>query len=155
MKPPWTDAEALDYAEHLKYELSMLAQTRGMGGSSFPAGHVHNALVESYAIHLRNWIDFFFAKNPQDDDVTYRDFLPPGSTWQPAPALSAALKLAKERANKEIAHMTSKRYKGADPMKWWDHNWASEIASILRDFAKEASPARLDPEVLEALARAI
>jgi hypothetical protein len=155
MKPPFTDAEALAWSgEHLLYEFTMLYDTRSLGGSSAPGGYLKNAVIESFAIHLRNWIDFFFPANPRPDDVTFRDFLPTDSAWVPTVAMSWSLQDARERANKEIAHMTAQRYAGADPRKWWDPMWAREVADLMLDFAKHASPARVAPEVLDLLAHA-
>jgi hypothetical protein len=138
-----TDNEAMKYAEdHLLYELQMLAfDLRSLAVVAIEQ-NLKNALIESYAIHLRNWIDFFYLVAPRESDVTWRDFVTPGSTWKP-PACPPALDRARTTANKQIAHLTTSRYPGSDPRKEWRPEWATEILSLLKVYAKEVSASRM------------
>jgi hypothetical protein len=125
--------------QHLGYELDMLfASATGAGG---PKGApTTNAAIESFAIHLRNWIDFFYLRNPQNDDITWRDYLASGSAWTPPP-ISPTLEAARRKANKQIAHLTVSRFMDDDARKHWDTGWANEILSILRAYAAETDKA--------------
>jgi len=57
-------------------------------------GPMRSVLIESYVIHLRNLIDFFYAPRVKEDDVIAADFCP---GWNET--ISSTLKTAKERAN--------------------------------------------------------
>jgi hypothetical protein len=65
--PTMSDQQLLDYSsEHLLHELSMLWEL----AESLPqrkASTETSTLVESYGIHLRNVIDFFYRKGKRDD----------------------------------------------------------------------------------------
>ena len=113
-----SDADLVAYSgEHLHYELQYIwfcAQELKKLGKPQPMASV---LIESFGIHLRNLIDFFCtpAGKEREDDVIASDFCP---GWQEN--ISNSLKDARERANKELSHLTLGRKSGADPTKPWD-----------------------------------
>lgn len=145
----WTnDAEAADFAvEHLVYELHAMRDAAKQVGAADQV--TKNMAVESFALHLRNWEDFFYpSPNPQADDVTYCDYVDRTATpqWKPPPP-SAKLTAAAKMVNKQIAHITKQRFSGLSPAKRWDSTWAHEIHALLRQLAQNANQARL-PEVV-------
>ena len=73
-------------------------------------------MLESFAIHLRNLIDFFYTppNHARNDDLVAADFFDPPTSWNPGP-ISKSLSDARERANKEISHITYKRKSATDP----------------------------------------
>ena len=77
-----------------------------------------SASLESFAIHLRNLIDFFYTQsgNAQTDDLVAANFFDSPSAWNLG-AMPQLLKDARERANKEISHITYKRKGETDPTK--------------------------------------
>lgn len=80
--PPVTDQQLLNYSgEHLMHELSMLWELADMLPNRKPDTET-SAFVESFGIHLRNLIDFFYRKG-QGDDVTASDFMDATTTWNP------------------------------------------------------------------------
>ncbi|MET0182791.1 MAG: hypothetical protein ABW199_07895 [Caulobacterales bacterium] len=93
---------------HFGYEVQMLEQTHavitlGILGE----GAMRNACLESWVLHLRNLIDFFYADAPQADDLAALDYV---ADWQAIrPVKPAAFEIAKRRANKEIAHLSAQR----------------------------------------------
>jgi hypothetical protein len=89
------------------------------------------------------------------DNVTYVDFVDRSAnpTWSPPP-LSPTLKTAAEMANKQIAHITTQRFKGRNVRKTWEANWAMEIHALLRGFAQNTSPGRLSPRLRAAFLKA-
>jgi len=102
---------------------------------------VHDASAES--------IDFLFPVNPQPTDVTAMHFCHP-DVWQPR--LSQSLKDAKQRVNKELAHLTTDRISGSSPRKRWDvAGFAQELRPVLHDFADKALASRLSPQVKAAI----
>jgi len=145
-KNPFTDQELLDYSEeHLLYELHMFRWVgeRMEGKTGFDL----SAYLESFAIHLRNLIDFFYLEPTRDDDVAALDFFDDPRSWAPG-AFSATLDAARERANKEVNHITSKRKVAADATKPWNvRDLFNEIDAVAKKFAAEASGKRLHGKV--------
>ena len=74
---------------------------------------LHNALIESFALHARVLLDFFYgsAKSRNQDDVLAEHFFHDAEIWHAKrPHLSDDdRKLIKRRVGKEIAHLTYAR----------------------------------------------
>lgn len=108
-----------------------------------------SAFVESFGVHLRNLIDFFY-REAHGDDVTAQDFLDATTTWKPAEP--ATLTKAHQRANKELSHLTQARISGSPPEKAWDTvALLKDIDAIAKDFATKASGKKLHAKVREFL----
>jgi hypothetical protein len=109
------------------------------------------ALIEAFATHLRNLIDFLYIGSPKPDDVVAEDFFEAPAVWRPdPPEPSPILARARERANKEIVHLTTKRIEGTPPEKGWAvPELLVEITPLLEQFAAGASPKRLGDQVVE------
>lgn len=112
-----TDEYLREYSrEHLWYEISMLFDT----GRSLPNGvtspvveFVTNAVLESFAIHLRNLLDFFYPANkPRKDDVVAASYFDSRILASDFPALSDRLREARTRAHKQVSHLTTGRVFG-------------------------------------------
>ena len=148
--PPLSDQEALDYSEeHLGYEIEMLRTNDGTltnGGLTRTQG---NAVLESWVLHLRNLIEFLYQDAPRNSDVTAADFFYNPGAWQGLRTrMSATIKAARVRANKEIGQLTTQRIAGVPTHKKWDTNQlTAEIVDELRRFEQAASPARLSPRI--------
>jgi hypothetical protein len=141
-----SDTELTSFSkEHLLHELELLMWTASQISSANPPA-LRSALVESFAIHLRNLIDFFFPhprQSSRDDDVLAVHFYP---GWNET--ISPALDMAKERANKEISHLTLERKDGLDPTKPWDAVALSEdVHKVAKRFAAGADRKKLHPDV--------
>jgi len=138
-----SDPELIAFSgEHLLYELRLLLFT-GQELGREPTPVMRSVLIESFVIHLRNLIDFFYTPRVKEDDVIAADFCP---GWNETP--SNTLKDAKERANKELSHITLGRKSGLDPSKPWDVGALyQEVHDVATAFAGKASPAKLSPEV--------
>src|SRR5580692_6524589 len=146
---PYTDQQLLDYSEeHLLYELHMFWWV----AKNLPPdkGFQLSALLESFAIHLRNLIDFFFTlpSEARKDDLVAADFFDSPSAWNPG-TIPKLLTDAHERANKEISHITYKRKGETDPTKPWPvGELFKEIRALATKFAAGASAKKLHPSVL-------
>jgi hypothetical protein len=143
--PAMTDQQLINYSgEHLMHELSMfweLADTLPQKKASTET----SALVESFGVHLRNLIDFFYREG-RGDDVTAQDFLDTITTWKPGEP--APLTKAHQRANKELNHLTQARISGSPPEKAWDTAaLLKEIDTVAKEFATKASAKKLHPDV--------
>jgi hypothetical protein len=148
-KPPMTDQQLLDYsAQHLMHELSMFWELAAILPHR-QAGTETSALIESFVVHLRNLIDFFYREG-HGDDVTAQDFLDPTNIWKPNEPVT--LTKAHKRANKELSHLTQARISGTPPDKAWDvTGLLDEIDKVAKDFAGKASPTKIHPKVREFL----
>ncbi len=150
VKRPFTDAFLTQYsAEHVRYEIDMFfecVELRTRPGFTTQAlaqlgNHqlVNSALIESFVVHLRNLIDFLYLESPGKTDVVAKDFIATGVWESIRPVETESLKRAKERANKEISHLTSKRIADTHGNKDWDFvGLASEMSALLACFARPA-----------------
>jgi hypothetical protein len=143
-----SDAELTAYSgEHLLYEFQIFLWAGKELGRDENKGPMRSVLIESFVTHLRNLIDFFCTApgSERNDDVIAADFCPGWSE-----TMSGTLKDAKERANKELSHLTLGRKSGLDPRKPWDTGGLfDEVHSMGRRFAAKASPAKLSPKITE------
>jgi hypothetical protein len=142
-------------AEHLWYEVWMFFQTGIVlpnGVTSPKVDFVENAILESFAIHLRNLLDFFYPdrSKPHDDDVIAAYYFDARKLPSDFPQKSKLLNASKVRAHKQVSHLTTKRFTGNHPEKRWSTvPLMSEIAEVLVAFVGTASPDRLAPEFIE------
>lgn len=120
-----SEAERVQIADHLMYELAMLwGSSRLLGSTSSKA--LNNTVVEAVALHARNLIDFFYTE-PKQDDVAAIHFFSDPLVWpQVRPACPTILQEAKTRANKEISHLTYTRLLVTPEAKEWP------VADIIR-----------------------
>ena len=108
-----------------------------------------SAFVESFGIHLRNLIDFFYEEG-RGDDVTARDFLDAPTAW--TRSTPERLEKARIRVNKELSHLTQSRKNGSRPEKEWDtFALLKDVDAIAKDFATKASRKKLHIKVREFL----
>lgn len=151
-----SNEKLLEYSgEHVYYEVEMfLWLIEIFQGLASPRNAqenvVKNALIESFAIHVRNLIAFFYHGRVEADDVMAEHFVDDPERWRRLlPPLSENLKRARERAHKEVAHLTTARIAGAPPEKAWPAlELKEEMLIILRLFVENASPARLHQRVI-------
>jgi hypothetical protein len=119
------------------YEFRMLCCTASCLPSVDPKTEwvLYNALVESFALHCRNFLAFFFGHDPasgfniRSNDVLATDFCP---SWS-EPWDATLFGLAKEQASKHVAHIVTERqdvnFPGG-PVSVWD------IPSLVPAFIK-------------------
>ncbi len=160
-KRPFSDTYLLAYSEeHVAYEFDMFLWLAHMCGSGAGLGapsaadvtRLNNVLIESFAVHLRNVVDFLYLDSPKPTDVVAADFFDPGVWERLRPVITATLQAARVRANKEVAHLTTQRITGSPPEKAWDFTGlATEVRPLLRLVAENASPARLSSRVRAAI----
>jgi len=138
------DQELTKYSgEHLLYEFRMFWWLTG--AVSYMDGYMRDALLEAWLVHLRNLINFFCSKGSQDDVIAAHFFDNPNAWSKPE---SDTLDKALYRANKELSHITAKRrYKGEEDTDWKIGPLFDQIRNIAMKFAKDASGAKLHPDV--------
>jgi hypothetical protein len=132
-----TEAQRAAIADHLAYELQMLwASAAAMGQAN---RILNNCVVQSFALHARNLIDFFYTA-PQKDDVVAAHFFSKPDGWHAvSPAIAPILATAKTRANKEISHLTYSRCSVAPEDKPWPATGiVSALDKVLAVFCEHA-----------------
>lgn len=143
------------FAEHFRYEVVMLLHaTRGIRQKLSIAKGFEYMPVESFAIHLRNLINFLYPYAPHDDDVCAKDFFIREENWEEIrPVLSEVLKIAKKRADKEVGHLTTLRQAGTPESKVWDvDGLTAELMPLIDFFCKSADKVKRDLDVKHLLA---
>jgi hypothetical protein len=100
-------------SEHLHYEWDMLKSVvQAMVMNFAGAGVLNNAMLESFAVHVRSLIFFLFPENAKTDDVLATHFVSDPAAFETARGVkSEILKKAQARAGKEVAHLTYERLK--------------------------------------------
>lgn len=156
----YTDQELVDLSGHLWYEIQMLFDTSDLVDSGQFAKHdvVRSALIQAFAIHARNLLDFFYG-NHTLDDAHIELYLIEGSDWG---AITAGidrteLERIRRRANKEVAHLTFYRLRVSGEEKPWqsDMKLVKEdfVVPALAEFAKSANYRLLGPLMTDLLTK--
>jgi hypothetical protein len=139
----------LYFNEHVRYEMQQLINTTDAIARKLP---IHNGLqymvVESFAIHLRNLITFLYPYSKRENDVCAEDFFININAWNNLrPKISLTLEHAKDRADKEIGHLTTLRQFGTPESKKWDVvSLTDEIFPTLKLFCDSADKSKLNSE---------
>ncbi len=144
-RPKRTDEELRQISEHLFYELWMLDTTaRVLAIEAFGEGPVRNALLESFTIHARGLLQFFFPNQPRPDDAAAVDFLPAAAAWETArgdmPPILADLAA---RVGKEVAHLTYGRLRVTPDTKPWHFLAVVDALSVVAQTFRSMVPERL------------
>jgi hypothetical protein len=148
-----SDSELIAYSkQHVQYEIAMLLGCQQLLMRSFESSSqnlkvvLRNVLVESFAIHLRNLVDFLYpGPNIKSTDVLADDFFPHGKRPVAFPSLPHDLETARKHAHKQVSHLTTGRLNEGDPGKNWPtFALTQKILDVLGEFVRQASPDKLD-----------
>lgn len=151
MKPAPSDDWLTKYSgEHLFHELKMFWWLRG---NIPPDGYLHDAVLESFVLHLRTLIDFFYPRRTvKDSDVIATDFMDDPAAWDTPMSIPASLDAARVRADKELSHLSTQRKDPGDPTKPWQTDVLfGEIKAVADKFVAKASSKKLHDDVRELL----
>lgn len=121
------------------------ALSQGLLSGIAGQGALANAILESFIIHVRGLILFFYAKGPREDDVVSEDFFENPEQWTGIrPKQSELLLEAEKRANKEMAHLTYARLDVTPDRKHWPIlEISKEIDNAIEVFIRNAAKDRL------------
>ena len=152
-----SDAELIAFSEHLLYDVQLffhesraLTRTRLELTPSLP-WEIEMALVESFALHARALVDFFFRDKGRADDAFASHYFPHG-VWaklRPAqgPWIREVRQPALDRFGKEIAHLNYHRVTLAEQAKGWPVvQIAGAIGQVVWVFVSNVDPTRVPPE---------
>lgn len=121
----------------LRYESFMLKSlARSMSFGIAERRAIRNAVVESFLLHARVLIDFFYNDNPHKDDIVASHFFSPAGKWKAIrPKQPAILKQTKKHADKLLAHITYTRLRQTRETKRWAYmRIAGELEEVLNAF---------------------
>jgi hypothetical protein len=138
-RSPRTDEELKAILrEHLQYEMDMLQGTMKRLKSGNVDDVISNALIESYALHVRNLLHFVYpGKHKDDDDVLAADFFDDGCWAGKEPQRPEKSDAAKVAANKQVMHLTYKRLQVSPEFKKWSFALGEEILRVMQSFLRE------------------
>jgi hypothetical protein len=150
MSTPLTDEQLLAFSgEHLLHELSMLWELAEILPQRKEGTCEYVALIESFATHLRNLIEFLFF-SIKGDYVRAQQFFDDPAAW--SPELTSDFKKLLERANNEVDHLTVRRVDGNPPEKAWPTDEIlRQLETVAKEFAAKASGKKLHSKVREFL----
>lgn len=142
-----SDEDLKAASKHLSYEIQMLYGTANLlAQGNIYSWAVHNALLESFLIHVRIMLEFLYAQKPWPDDVIAEDFFDDPNEWvQARPKKSDLLKDAHKRAGKQLAHLSYTRLAITPEKKAWRFmKIAKQVDQVFKKFLKIVPANRLD-----------
>jgi hypothetical protein len=151
MKLRLKDEELRAYSgEHLLHELSMFWELSHILREHKKGTTEYDALIESFAIHLRNLLEFFFLPE-KSDYIRAKHFVQNPADW-PTMKLTGEFKKLHDRASNEVNHLTVRRIDGNPPEKeWGTDEIVNLIEPIAEKFGANADVKKLHPKVREFL----
>lgn len=130
---------------HLAYELKMLRETgSALRGNGIGPRSYQNAMLETFLIHYRNLLDFFYAdkRRSLSHDVRAADYVADDRVWRRRrPRLDKESSENRERVNAQLAHLTYRRLK-YPRRNWHDRRMLRQIEALLASFVAELPPRR-------------
>jgi hypothetical protein len=141
--------------QHVYYDVNMFfematVQSRLNRNNDFlrALSLINTGLTESFALHLRNILVFFYNDAPTQLDVVASDFCSEGTWHEVRPSLTRTLSIARQRANKMLLHLTLERNSQEGPENPWNFDeLAAEVKLLILVFVKTARPDCLAPNV--------
>jgi hypothetical protein len=130
----------------------MLRDTAHRLGSRHHEGDpvVENALLESFTVHARSLLDFFYKSRAKPDDALAADFFRDDSWERRRPPLSDHLGDVNRRVGKEVAHLTYHRETVTQEAKGWAIvPMYLEIAGVFARFVELVPEEMIGREFLE------
>ena len=165
MKDPnsLSDNELKAYAdEHLQYEHDMLIWSAGILARLFPyqvdssiPWALVNGMLNTFAIHARNLIDFLYSGSDGKDrptDIIIEDFVDAESISGHLPPISESLKKARVKVNKQVTHLTMERIEYEKAGKGWMlFEIADEIKKVMAAIAPQIPRTRISNDLRDKL----
>jgi hypothetical protein len=145
---PRNAAELRQASDHLYYEIWMLMSlARIMLTGEYEKAPISNALLESFTIHTRALLDFFYSVNPWEDDVIAEDFFRDPIEWLDLrPEMTNELMKVNRRVGKEVAHLTYARQNiTPEEKQWYFMQIANDMSIVILEFLKHLPRDLLGP----------
>jgi hypothetical protein len=145
-RKPRTADELQTILPHVSYEWAMLKGTIALLATT-PADQtvLVNALIESCTIHARALMAFLYPGARHPDDVLAEDFFVAGDWERQRPPAPPEFGPARNRVNKEIAHLTYTRRAVTPEIKSWELVSLGNAILRIMDIFFGALPPHLHP----------
>lgn len=132
--------------EHIEYEIDMFRATYNV--LLKPYDHdkmplINNALVESFAIHIRNLYEFFYndVGDSKKDTILATHYLDDPRAYRQKRTPKEEISFVQKKANKEIAHLTYERTKiDAIDKRWPTSLLVEKLEKTISAFLDELAP---------------
>jgi hypothetical protein len=136
-------------SDHLYYEYWMLKSlAHALASSTSDPEWLRNAYVESWVVHFRNILDFFYPPSSvSPEDVVAVDYFDNAHDFLSLlPELPPILASGRKRANREIAHLSYKRIGITQEEKEWHFAAVtSELDQLMSSFLRKVAKTKLGP----------
>jgi hypothetical protein len=166
MKQPHSlpDQDLKEYAEtHLQYEFDMLTASAGIlaylaqqDNKDYLPWALSNALLNTFAMHGRNLVDFLYARSKGRDhptDIIIQDYVEESYLNAHLPSISPLLDEVLTKANKQVAHLTIERINYEGSGKAWQFlEVARQIRRSLASISSSVPESRLSQALRAKLA---
>jgi len=124
----------------LEYEIGMFRDTCNAFNNWTDLNKFNkNLLIESLALHTRVLIDFFYGTKKYSDDIIAEHLLPDNINWNNVkPKIPQILMDAKNKADKQLAHLSTKRLELQKQEKngWRFNEISEEMNKIIEKFCE-------------------
>jgi hypothetical protein len=151
-----TDEDLRRLSEHLLYEVEMLnaAMTHQDRLLKHKSSRKRNTLLyalhDSWAIHARNILAFFYPDRPQPDDAVASDYFH-DRDWD-CPVQGDGLRRLRTKAAKELAQLDYGRVSFTPDERSWEYDpIVRDLAAPLRAFAEQVPSTRVGADFRERL----
>jgi hypothetical protein len=141
-----SDAELAAASQHLAYEVEMLTAVASLlDGSAHSPTILRNALLESFTVHARALLQFFYPTNPHAGDVLSDHYFDDVILWRRTLGRQPKrLAQISERVATEIVHLTYTRLEVLPEARNWSITEISKaILGLVATFRATAPPLRL------------
>jgi hypothetical protein len=142
-------SELREASSHVWYEIWMaLSVAQVLSSPLFGPGVCTNASLESFTLHARTLVGFFFGGKTNPADMVASDFFDEPRKWQRLRGKKdPVLMLVGPRVGKEIAHLSYDRLGVTPEAKAWDvPAIAKAIRSLADTFRNAVAPELLSPK---------
>lgn len=143
--------------EHLHYEVQMTFDLAVLlTGSHVPNLLVRNAMVETFPMHVRQLVDFFWKERSSnrkgERDAFAADYFDPGEWAMLRPERPPELGAVWVKVGWGIVHLTYGRANVTPEEKLWQPLAICRVlVPVVRCFIDNVDPAKLDPEWFDAM----
>lgn len=160
-----SDKQLLEYAnEHLQYEVDMLVWSAGI--LAFLARHmregylpwaINNGLLNSFALHARNLINFLYSRSIGKDyptDIVLEDYISDEATLEHLHEKTPLLEEALIKSNKQVAHLSMERIQYEQEGKEWKFiELSKQILKAFSSIAPHVPSSRMGNDLRKKLAQ--
>jgi hypothetical protein len=158
-----SDDDLKSYAEaHLQYEINMLTMSvsilayLGTHNNSSPIPWlINNGILNTFAMHARNLIDFLYSRSKGKDfstDIIIQDYVTEEDISLYLKPITPLLEEALIKANKQVAHLSMDRINYERAGKEWKFiDVMGHIRAAFSSIALHIPATKMNPELREKL----